>query len=204
MSRRGRKQRALTSTINVCSCPIRGCPLAGDQQPWSLTTPYSVVKHLHGESHKHSLHLVDPAVCQQVGLFICSHSSCPTSPNIFFTSEAALHCHNEEHHPPLNPPLERPTSTLPPQAIPPPTYPLHPCNQSTSHNSTTTTLAYICHTYLSPNQSESQQPADQHWSSSPPSISTIPLISGLVGTSFFVATTRPTSPSSWLTSSELS
>ena len=102
----------LTSKRRGLSCPIRGCKHADDGHHRRKFSSTSVVtRHLAGDKHDNSRHLIDHALCQEVGIYTCSHHLCPASPKLFFPSQAALNRHNTHHHPALTAPINQQPST---------------------------------------------------------------------------------------------
>ena len=102
--------------MNRVQCPIAGCT-GGDRASGTFPDVSAIIRHLGGDDHARSLHLVDLAVCQEVGIFTCTRDDCPASPKVFFKTAAQLARHEEEHHP----------------------LPHHPTHISTSHPTTSTT-----------------------------------------------------------------
>lgn len=88
-------------TSNTIPCPIMGCKhsATGTSHPFQTLT--TLIRHLQGDSHKHSLHLLDHSVCHNINLFTCSHHNCSQHPGHFFTSKRALDTHTTTHHPVL-------------------------------------------------------------------------------------------------------
>ena len=88
-------------TSNPTPCPIMGCKhsATGTSHPFQTLT--TLIRHLQGDSHKHSLHLLDHSVCHDINLFTCSHHNCSQHPGHFFTSKRALDTHTTTHHPVL-------------------------------------------------------------------------------------------------------
>jgi len=103
-------------------------------------TKPAVIRHMGELNHANSLDLVDQSICRDVGIYTCSHSTCPSFPKIFFKTEGELNRHNADFHPQLPIPTHRSMSspipphltyrpTLPDDASidsTPPTHPLHP------------------------------------------------------------------------------
>ena len=66
--------RALTDTLNMWSCPIRGCNHADDgYSRIKFGSPTVIIRHLAGNDHNHSQHLVDHSIYQEVGIYSCPH-----------------------------------------------------------------------------------------------------------------------------------
>ena len=99
---RGRRAtflRALTTTLNVLPCLIRGCKHSLGGVPRTFRTKSAAIRHLTGEGHANSISLVDQSLCREVGIYTCSHSHCPCLPKIFFQTKAEFNRHNAEFHP---------------------------------------------------------------------------------------------------------
>ena len=133
--------------MNRLRCPIRGCDL-GDGHSRVLGSPSVVKRHLEDDLHESSFHLADMAVCQEVGIYSCTLSDCPTAPKRFFTSKAQLDRHNSEHHPTFN--------TTPAATSPPITFPFAPAAEpngtpaSFRPDVSTSSLAAICNATILP------------------------------------------------------
>ena len=152
--------------MNNLSCPIRGCPHSINGSARKFTTPSTIIRHLHSDSHQHSLHLIDPSICHEVGIYICSHSSCPCSPNTTFSTKTALDRHNEEHHTSTSPPLHSPMSPPPPSSSQS-TYTFTPTIQPPSNTNTHNLPTYhplsICNSLLSPSGPEDSSHTIVSW-----------------------------------------
>jgi len=97
----------MNSTFN---CPIIGCqhyPKGTGQKFSDLT---HLIRHLKGNDHNKSRHLLDHTLCNKIKLYRCTHQDCRSNPNIFFPSKRALDDHDSHHHTPLCIPI--PDTTL--------------------------------------------------------------------------------------------
>ena len=97
----------MNSTFN---CPIIGChhyPKGTGRKFSDLT---HLIRHLKGNDHNKSRHLLDHTLCNKIKLYRCTHQDCRSNPNIFFPSKRALDDHNSHHHTPLCIPI--PNTTL--------------------------------------------------------------------------------------------
>ena len=86
---------------NTYPCPIIGCPHYPRGHGPKLHSLSCLIRHLKGNDHKKSLHLLDHNICNEINLFRCTHSVCTTSNNmdIFFQSQRQLDDHNNTYHP---------------------------------------------------------------------------------------------------------
>ena len=86
---------------NTYPCPIIGCPHYPRGHGPKLHSLSCLIRHLKGEDHKKSIHLLDHNICNEINLFRCTHSDCTTSTNmdIFFQSQRQLDDHNNTYHP---------------------------------------------------------------------------------------------------------
>ena len=112
------------------------------------------MRHLAGNDHNHSQHLVDHSICQEVGIFSCSHPSYPSGRKSFFTTKEAYICHNNTHHPPLSKPTSRTLTPPPPQ--PTNTYTVilpyleAPAEDITTNDPPLNDNIQLCHQFFSP------------------------------------------------------
>ena len=97
-------QQALTTMLNALSCSIRQCQHSVDGDSRKFIDKSVVIRHLGSESHTNSLHLIDYALCQEVGIFSCSIAPCPCRPKTFLRTQAELQWHYNLVHSPPPPP----------------------------------------------------------------------------------------------------
>jgi hypothetical protein len=124
----------MNSTFN---CPIIGCqhyPKGTGRKFSDLT---HLIRHLKGNDHNKSRHLLDHTLCNKINLYRCTHQDCRSNPNIFFPSKRALDDHNSHHHTPLCIPildttLYQENHTLPYDYTPPLFY--TPGNENLTNN----------------------------------------------------------------------
>ncbi len=86
--------------IDQFCCPIIGCPHypdgPGGKKFTSLT---NLIRHLKGDDHKNSKHLLNHDLCNIINLFRCTHHKCINSDSSFFTSKRAYDEHSQTVHP---------------------------------------------------------------------------------------------------------
>ena len=69
-------------------CPVRGCQTCDGSGNSQFDSVFAVKRHLEGDAHRGTLHLVDFSICQEVGIFACTHPHCPMGSHRFFTLQA--------------------------------------------------------------------------------------------------------------------
>ena len=90
--------------MNKFACPIIGCPHypQGQEGP-KFSSLSNLIRHLKGEDHKNSRHLLNHTICNEISLYRCTHHKCSTNSDIFFQSQRALDDHNRIHHDDITP-----------------------------------------------------------------------------------------------------
>ena len=59
----------------------------------------TLIRHLKGDTHAYSRHLIDHSLCNKINIYRCTHSDCSTNNNTFFQSLRAYKEHNKNFHP---------------------------------------------------------------------------------------------------------
>ena len=85
-------------------CPIIGCPHYPRGHGPKLHSLSNLIRHLRGEDHLKSRHLLDHTICNEINLFRCTHSACTSNMDIFFQSQQQLNDHNNIYHSTTTPP----------------------------------------------------------------------------------------------------
>ena len=72
--RRATLLQALTTTLNVLPCLIRGYKHSLGGVPRTFRTKSAAIRHLTGEGHANSISLVDQSLCREVGISTHAHT----------------------------------------------------------------------------------------------------------------------------------
>ena len=59
----------------------------------------TLIRHLKGDTHAYSRHLIDHSLCNKINIYRCTHSDCSTNNNTFFQSLRTYEEHNKNFHP---------------------------------------------------------------------------------------------------------
>jgi hypothetical protein len=89
---------------NTYPCPVIGCPHYPRGRGPKLHSISNIIRHLKGDDHKKSRHLLDHSLCNEINLFRCTHSDCSSNSDVFFQSQRQLTEHNAIYHPTTTPP----------------------------------------------------------------------------------------------------
>ena len=91
--------------MNQFACPIVGCPHYPQGHGPKFSSLSNLIRHLKGEDHTNSHHLLNHTICNEIKLYRCTHHTCTTNPDKYFQSKRALDDHNATHHTVPTPPL---------------------------------------------------------------------------------------------------
>jgi hypothetical protein len=84
--------------MNQFACPIIGCPHYPRGPGPKFSCLSNLIRHLNGDDHTNSRHLLDHTICNEIKLHRCTHHNCSAKSDIFFQSKQGLDNHNNIHH----------------------------------------------------------------------------------------------------------